>query len=97
MVIQIVRFESALSEEAVLAVADSRIEEFRALPGLIQKYYVKLAEPNHYGGVYVWDSMESLSAYRKSDLASSIPAAYKVKGAPKVEILNSLLQLRETQ
>lgn len=50
VVIQIVRFESELSEEAVLAVAQSRIEEFRALPGLIQKYYVKLAEPNRYGG-----------------------------------------------
>lgn len=97
MVIQIVRFESELSEEAVLAVAQDRSESFRALPGLIQKYYVKLGAPNCYGGVYVWDSMESLLAYRESDLASSIPAAYKVKGTPKVEILDSLFQLREVQ
>jgi hypothetical protein len=41
--------------------------------------------------------MESLLAYRESNSASSIPAAYKVKGAPKVEILNSLLRLREVQ
>jgi len=57
--------------------------------------YVKMAEPNWYGGIYIWDSMESLSAYRHSDLASTIPAAYRVKGTPKVEILNCLMPLRE--
>lgn len=97
MVIQIVTFESELSEEGVLAVAQERIESFRALPGLIQKYYVKLPSPNSYGGVYIWDSMESLSAYRDSDLASSIPAAYKVRGTPQVEIFRSLFPLREMQ
>lgn len=95
MIIQIVRFESELPEEAVLAVAHDRMAEFLALPGLIQKYYVKLPEPNMYGGVYIWDSLESLSAYRQSGLASSIPAAYRAKGAPTVEILDGLLQLRE--
>jgi hypothetical protein len=95
MVIQIVKFESELSEEGVLAVAQERIESFRAQAGLIQKYYVKLAAPNWYGGVYIWDSMESLSAYRESELASSIPAAYKVKGKPQVEVFRSLFPLRE--
>jgi heme-degrading monooxygenase HmoA len=95
MLIQIVRFESELPEDGVVAVANERIEGFRALPGLIQKYYVKMAEPNWYGGIYIWDSMESLSAYRHSDLASTIPAAYRVKGTPKVEILNCLMPLRE--
>ena len=95
MIIQIIKFESALSEDEVMAVAKGRIEQFRALPGLIQKYYVKLGQPNHYGGVYVWDSMESLSAYRESELAASIPAAYKVMGSPTVEILDTLFQLRE--
>lgn len=88
------RFESELPEEAVLTVAHDRMEEFLALPGLIQKYYVKLPEPNMYGGVYIWDSMESLSAYRQSALASSIPAAYRAKGVPTVEILDGLFQLR---
>jgi len=96
MVIQMVKFESELSEEAVLAVANERIERFRALSGLIQKYYVKLPEPNWYGGVYVWDSMASLLAYRESDLASSIPTAYKVKGVPTVEVLDCLMELRES-
>ena len=95
MIIQIVKFESALSEEQVMKIAEERLEQFRALPGLLQKYYVKLGQANHYGGVYVWDSMESLSAYRESDLAAGIPAAYQVKGPPTIEILEGLFQLRD--
>ena len=94
MVIQIVRFESALSEDGVLEIARSRVEDFRALPGLVQKYYVKLSEPNQYGGVYIWDSKESMARYGESDLAASIPAAYQVKGRPRVEILETLFALR---
>ena len=95
MIIQIIKFQSELSEDEVLAVAEERVGQFRALPGLLQKYYVKLDQPNYYGGVYVWDSMDSLSAFRQTELAASIPAAYKVVGAPSIEILNTLFQLRE--
>ena len=95
MIIQIIKFETSLSEDEVVATANERADRFRALPGLIQKYYVKLGQPDQYGGVYIWDSMESLAAYRASDLAASIPAAYKVTGPPTIEILDSLFQLRE--
>lgn len=95
MIIQIIKFESALSEGEVLAIANERADQFRELPGLIQKYYVKLDQSNQYGGVYIWDSMESLKAYRESDLAASIPVAYKIVGRPTVEILNTLFRLRE--
>jgi heme-degrading monooxygenase HmoA len=96
VIIQVVTFESELPEKEVMAVAKSRIDEFRALPGLVQKYYVKLQQPNRYGGVYLWDSMASLAAYRESDLAKSIPQAYKIKGTPTVEILDALFPLRES-
>lgn len=95
VIVQIVRFESALSEEEVLATANERAPRFRAMQGLLQKYYVKVGQPNQYGGIYVWDSMESLKAYRESDLAASIPEAYKVVGQPSVEILETMFQLRE--
>ncbi|MBT8360531.1 MAG: hypothetical protein HKP41_12085 [Desulfobacterales bacterium] len=95
MIILTVKFETALSENEVLAVAKERADQFRSLPGLIQKYYVKLDQPNRYGGIYIWDCMESLQSYRESELASSIPAAYKVIGAPQVERLDTLFQLRE--
>ncbi len=95
MIIQIVRLESALSEEEIIETANERADRFRALPGLIQKYYVKLDEPDQYGGVYIWDSMESLAAFRESDLAAGIPAAYQVTKPPSVEVLDVLFQLRE--
>ena len=94
MVIVYVSFESALSEEEVFAVARERIDKFRALPGLIQKYYFKTDAPKRYGGVYVWDSPASANAYRESDLAKSIPAAYQVVGTPDVEILDVVFPLR---
>jgi hypothetical protein len=72
-----------------------RIEEYRAMPGLLQKYYVKSNQSEQYGGVYVWDSMESLSAFRGSELAATIPQAYKIKGEPSIEVLDVLVQLRE--
>lgn len=94
MIVLYVKFESSLTEEEVLAVADERADDFRALPGLIQKYYVKASEPNHYGGVYIWESMEAMQAYRESDLAMTIPEAYKIVGAPKLEVLDVLFPLR---
>ena len=95
MIIQMVKFKSALSEQEVLAVAKARFPEFRAIPGLIQKYYVKLQQEDMYGGVYVWDSKESAAAYRQSDLAASIPEAYKVLGKPVIELYEVFDQLRE--
>lgn len=94
MVIQIIKFESQLSESEVLAVAEERAPQFRAMPGLVQKYYARLAEPNCYAGIYVWDSEESMAAYRASDLAAKIPSAYKIQGVPRVETGAVVLQLR---
>jgi heme-degrading monooxygenase HmoA len=95
MIIQIVKFESALSEKEVMATAKERAPQFQAIPGLVQKYYAKLGRPNQYAGIYLWESMESLNSYLDSDLAASIPDAYKVKGQPTVDILDTVFQLRE--
>lgn len=95
MIIQIIKFESELPTDEALAIAKKRVPEFQALPGLLQKYYVKLNEPNQFGGIYVWDSAESLAAFRESELAATIPQAYRVKGKPSIEILEGLFQLRD--
>ena len=95
MFVQIVQFESTLSKEELMAVARKRLPQYKAKPGLLQKYYIKGSKPNHYGGVYIWDSMESLEANRESDLAKSIPNEYKVVGQPSVEIHEAVIQLRE--
>ena len=95
MIILFVRVESTLSEEEALKIACDREPQFCALPGLLQKYYVKLGQPNQYGGIYVWDSMESLKAYRESELAASIAKAYKAVGPPSIEIFETFALLRE--
>ncbi len=95
MIVQTVTFKSNLNEEEIRQVMDERMPQFRALPGLIQKYYVKIPESDEYAGVYLWDSQESLLEYRESDLAKSIPDAYKVAGPPKIVIGEVLSPLRE--
>ncbi len=95
MIVQIVRVKTTLPEDEMLAVARERADEFRRIPGLVQKYYVKLGEPNCYAGIYVWASRDALNAYRGSELAASIPTAYKSPEPPMVEIYEGLFQLRE--
>ena len=55
---------------------------------------MRTAPPHHFAGVYIWDSMESLQSYRESELAASIPEAYKLLEAPDIEILDIMFQLR---
>ena len=94
MIIQTIKFASQLSEEEVMRVAREREPQFQAIPGLIQKYYIKPANDGYYGGIYVWESVESLNAYTASDLARSIPEAYGVIGTPEIETMDVLFQLR---
>ena len=95
MILQIIRLKSSLSEEELLKKAREREPQFKAIPGLLQKYYVKMGNPGEFGGIYVWDSKESLQAYRASDLAASIPKAYKTIEAPDIETLDILFTLRD--
>jgi hypothetical protein len=39
MIVQFVKFPSGLSEEGVRRTMEERAPQFRALPGLLQKYY----------------------------------------------------------
>lgn len=95
MIMQIIKFRSTLSLDEVQKIAQERKEEFLSVPGLIQKYYLKSEEPGYYGGVYIWDSKESAAVYRNSELAASIPQAYKLMGPPEIEILEVAFTLRE--
>ena len=90
-----VRFKSKLTLDEVMKIIDERAPEFRALEGLQQKYYLQDAATGEYGGLYLWDSPESLKSYRESDLAASIPEAYEIIEAPNIEILDVLFQLRK--
>ena len=95
MILQIIKLKTHLSEEELLRRAREREPQFKAIPGLIQKYYVKMGPSGQYGGVYVWDSPESLKAYRESELAATIPSAYEVIEVPHIEVMDILFQLRD--
>lgn len=92
MYVQFVKFKSGLTDDEVLRTMEKRAPQFRAIPGLVQKYYVR--ETGEYAGIYFWESAEALEEFRHSDLARSIPAAYEVTGAPRIEILEVLFPLR---
>lgn len=94
MILQVIKLKSNLPEEELLKKAREREPQFKEIPGLIQKYYVKTGQSGQYGGIYIWDSPEALQSYRESDLAKSIPEAYEIIEAPNIEIMDILFQLR---
>ena len=95
MVVQIIKIKSELSEEELVKTAKDRAINFRAMPGLLQKYYIRLKDPGYYGGVYIWDSKKSMLDFKKSELASTIAQAYEIVDKPNVEISDILFQLRD--
>ena len=68
MIVQLVQFESTLTEAECTKVAREREARYAATPGLIQKYYLKGETPNHYAGIMIWDSRASMAAFRETDL-----------------------------
>lgn len=93
--ILLVKFKSRLNLEEVKKVVDSRIDEFRALRGLQQKYYLQEPGTQEYAGLYLWDSKEDFLAYRDSELRATIAKAYQTEGEPRIEVFNVLKPLRE--
>jgi hypothetical protein len=97
MIIQFVKFQSGLTEEEVRRTMEARAPQFRALPGLLQKYYGRERDTGQFCGIYLWDSEASLAEFKTSELARTIPIAYAVTSPPRAEIFDVLLPLRTTE
>ena len=93
--ILLVKFKSRLGFEEVKNVVESRIDEFRALKGLQQKYYLQEPATQEYAGLYLWESKEDFLAYRDSELRATIAKAYQTEGEPRIELFNVVKPLRE--
>ena len=91
----LVRFKSPLSFDEVVKVVEERAPEFRALGGLQQKYYLQDADSGEYAGLYLWETLDALSAFRESELRASIARAYQVEGEPRVEVYRVFKTLRD--
>jgi heme-degrading monooxygenase HmoA len=94
MIVQIVRFKSGLSDEGVLEMYKARAPRYRALKGLIQKYYLRFPATGEHGAVYVWESEDALKAFRESDLGRTIANVYQIQGEKDAEMAEVLMLLR---
>lgn len=94
MYLQIVKFESALTDAEAVQVAEDRAPAYRDIPELVQKYYIKGDKPNTWMGVMLWESAEALAKFRESELGQTIPTAYGVRGKPDIEVHEVMFPLR---
>lgn len=90
-----VKFKSTLPLDEIMEIVEARAGDFRALPGLIQKYYLYNDATEELAGLYLWESPEALDEYRKSELRASIAAAYQATGEPEIEVFRIVKTLRE--
>jgi heme-degrading monooxygenase HmoA len=94
VIITIVRFTSGLRDDEVLRLYESRAPQYRQVPGLLQKYYLRYRETGEHGAIYVWDSEAALAAFRDSALGRSIGDVYRVQGEKTTEVCEVVLALR---
>ncbi len=91
----LVRLKSELGRDEIERIMKERAPEFRALDGLVQKYYLQGTEPGEYGGFYLWRSLDDVVQYRESELAATIAAAYQGVGTPQVDVFEIVMPLRD--
>jgi len=92
MVIQQVKFKSALSGAEARLMMEQQAPHFRNVPGLVQKYFAHEEATGELCGIYLFDSDESLAMFRESELARTIPAVYKAE-TTRVETYELLFPL----
>jgi len=74
-----VRFESNFDFEKLLQLFQLHLEDFKKVPGLLQKYYLSDENSDTVGGIYVFENKDARAAFWNSALAKAIPATYSVK------------------
>jgi hypothetical protein len=96
VVVSIVRFKSGLPDDDVQALFEERADEYRRVPGLVEKIYLRFRETGEFGAVYVWESDADLKAFRETELARTIPVAYQIEGETRVELADVQLTVEPT-
>jgi len=92
-VVLFVRIRSPLTPEELARRARERAPQYAAIPGLLQKVYVRNDASGEVGGLYFFESREHLAAFRDSELARSIPAEYEAEDV-RPELYDVLTTLR---
>jgi putative monooxygenase ydhR len=73
-----VKFNSAWDSEKLLNICMQDLEDFRNVPGLLQKYYISEDETGAISGIYIFKDRKAKEDFWQSALAKSIPARYGV-------------------
>lgn len=88
-----VRIQSELDFEELERRAIERLPRFEEVPGLLQKVYGKDPATGDVCGIYFFEDERSLTAYRDSELAKSIPTAYEATDV-RPEVFDLMFSLR---
>jgi len=95
-VVQYVRIKSSLDWEELERRVNERRPRFLEVPGLIQKIYARDEASGDVCGIYFFESMETLAAFRDTELAKTIPSAYEATDVRR-EVYEVLFPLRPEQ
>ena len=91
-----VRIKSDLDPEEMDRRLFERKPGFLEVPGLIQKVYGRDEETGDACGIYFFENKEALAAFRDTQLAKTIPAAYEATDVRR-EVYEVLCSLRPEQ
>lgn len=89
----VVNFTGTVPWSEAWPTVEERMPAYRAVPGLLQKYYCRGKQPGEAAGVLIFDSLESLRAFRDSELAKSIATAYRLAAPPRIEVFEVVASL----
>jgi len=73
-----VKFKSKLEAKELLKVCNENLQDFRDVPGLIEKYYLAEELTGAISGVYLFSSKAAREAFWTSELAKEIVPRYGV-------------------
>jgi hypothetical protein len=88
-----VRIKSDLDRDEFDRRLLERRPQFREVPGLLQKVYGRDRTTGDVCGIYFFESEEALDAFRETELALTIPAAYEAIDVRR-EVYDVLYALR---
>lgn len=88
-----VRARSGLEAKELDGRLLERRPRFLEVPGLLQKVYGRDPATGAVCGIYFFESQEALAAFRETELAKTIPAAYEVVEI-RAEVYDLLYSLR---
>jgi hypothetical protein len=92
-VILFVRFKTSLAFDELSRRLMERKPRFLEVPGLIQKIYGRDPSTGDVCGIYFFESQGALDAFRDTQLAKTIPAAYETTDVRR-EVFEVLYPLR---